>query len=312
MNRGTYTFVFFPDNRPVLPTHLIFIVTFQVPDLNKLYRQFYPGLDNTSLMSLKLTDFLCPYETEHVDGCACSPCCSMSYRGCQCFKSHFNNRNIMSCKSSNLTRVPDYFPNFVTELALISNSTGTLDKGTFAKSSISQLIRLSLGDNRIHLISYRNRVYYDEALDMSGLKPWYAEATAPMLNIIKFDNMSSLKILTIHNNHWQCDCRFGPIFQNFVHQNNQIIHIPVSVTCSFNPVGSFTNADDKMENITEESILQIDSDFCRNTTVQIVVEHSHHISVVGLISLTVVFSFIYSFHHTHSVQEQVAPERMGL
>ena len=278
-----------------LISHALFSFKFQVPDLDKVYCDYNPFLKNSSLVSLEVTDFLCPYETDWDDGCDCCPedscpCCSVCHKNCQCFRGNWINRKIMVCISTNLTSIPQEFPNFVTEIVLSSNYIKTVQEGAFDKAGTNFLERLDLSDNLLHSID--NKAFGN----VSSLE-WLMlhNNNLRVLNLSIFDDLPNLKNLSLHKNPWECECTYGPIFQTFIKENYRIIYKPFSIYCTYN--GNFTQRqliekNVTYFNITREPILDIDFNFCHNRTVHKTVEHRYHLSVAGLATISTVFVFV--------------------
>ena len=231
---------------------------------------YYPYLHKSSLVSLKTTEFLCPYITNYVDGCTCCPdvncsCCSVCYNGCQCYRGYKNNRNVMTCMSINLSSIPQDFPNFVTEIILSSNYIETLEENALDRPSLKHLKDLDLSDNNIHFIdvqAFRNVPSLQWLrLHNNNLK---------VLDLSVFDSIPSLVNhgLSLHENPWECDCAFGPTFKRFIEQNNEIIFKPFSIKCTYNASkGILTPSKEPAKQSLDRSIirrkriLDIDMDF---------------------------------------------------
>ena len=197
----------------------------------------------------------------------------------------------MICNATNLTSVPQDFPNFVTEIVLSSNNIERVGKGAFDKASTTYLERLDLSDNIIHLID-------DKAFGNVSSLEWLMlhNNNLRVLNLSIFDDLPNLKNLSLHKNPWECDCTYGPIFQTFIKENRRVIYKPYSIYCTYDE--NFTQTRQLIKknvayyNITREPILDLDFYYCHNRTILRAVEHRYHLSVVGLATMSAVFVFV--------------------
>ena len=58
----------------------------------------------------------------------------------------------MTCRSTNLSSLPQDFPKFVTEIVLSSNNIKMVEENALDKASVKDLKGLDLSDNNIHFI----------------------------------------------------------------------------------------------------------------------------------------------------------------
>ena len=197
----------------------------------------------------------------------------------------------MTCRSTNLSSVPQDFPNFVTEMILSSNYIETVEERALDKASVKPLKGLDLSDNKIHFIDVRA---FKNVPSLEWLKLHNNNLKVLETSILDF--IPSLLNLSLHDNPWKCDCAFGPKFKGFIEQNHEIIFKPFSINCTYNTSnGIFTPSEKSTKQRWDHSItrrkpiLDMDTEFyiCRNRTIHKTIEHRYHFSLVA--SMAAVF-----------------------
>jgi hypothetical protein len=113
-----------------------------------------------SLMDLKPSQFLCPYESHcfavceccEYDACDCEMTCPSN---CSCYHDHLWTSNIVDCSNAGYTQVPSRIPMDATEIYLDGNNLVNLDSHIFIGKKKLQVLYL----NDSNIASIRNRTF---------------------------------------------------------------------------------------------------------------------------------------------------------
>lgn len=127
------------------------------------------------LLSLKPSNFLCPYEAHcfalcqccDYDACDCEMTCPTN---CTCYHDHTWSSNVVDCSNAGYTSVPERIPMDATEIYLDGNDLGELDSHVF------------IGKKKLEVLFLNN----------SNIKAVHNRT---------FNGVKSLKVLHLENNH---------------------------------------------------------------------------------------------------------------
>lgn len=118
------------------------------------------GQGAKSLMDLKASQFLCPYELHcfpvceccEYDACDCEMTCP---HNCSCYRDHLWKTNVVDCSNAGYTQIPNPIPMDATEIYLDGNNLVRLDSHVFIGKK--KLQALYLNDSNIS--SIRNKTF---------------------------------------------------------------------------------------------------------------------------------------------------------
>ena len=232
---------------------------------------------NHSLTSLSIDDFVCHYH----DVTARNDCDS----SCSCYISQFNFTTLVDCSSRNLTFFPKMWPRQARVISLNGNLIEKVEKGIFTDNNSVKLENLYLHDNKINVIekgSFQKPFW----LTTLQLHRNYLRT----INLAIFDDLPSLKNLTLYDNPWECDCKFAPEFKKFIISKSNIIFRRFRIHCTnigFTEteinrlINRSDGADSDPESLYKKPLVEIDFSFCKDE----VIKHS----IVVPVTLSVLF-----------------------
>lgn len=133
------------------------------------------GASTRSLLELKPSNFLCPYEAHcfalchccDFDACDCEMTCP---NNCTCYHDHTWSSNVVDCSNAGYTTVPEKIPMDATEIYLDGNNLGELGSHVFIGKKKLEVLYL----NNSNIAAVNNRT---------------------------FNGVKSLKVLHMENNH---------------------------------------------------------------------------------------------------------------
>ncbi|XKL61644.1 hypothetical protein PGB90_001477 [Kerria lacca] len=169
------------------------------------------GQSVKSLMDLKTSQFLCPYESHcfavceccEYDACDCEMTCPFN---CSCYHDHLWTSNIVDCSNADYSQVPSRIPMDATEIYLDGNKLLKLDSHVFIGKKKLQVLYLNNSNiNVIHNKTFNGveelRILHLENNEIETLEGY------------EFKELEKLTELYLENNHIKevSDNTFSPL-----------------------------------------------------------------------------------------------------
>ncbi|XP_065214538.1 toll-like receptor 6 [Planococcus citri] len=188
-----------------------------------------------SIMDLKPSQFLCPYESHcfavceccEYDACDCEMTCPTN---CSCFHDHLWTSNIVDCSNAGYSSVPSRIPMDATEIYLDGNNLAELDSHVFIGKKRLQVLYL----NDSNIATIHNKTFNG----VNELKVLHLENNdLQSLEGFEFNELEKLSELYLESNHIKdvAESTFVPLKQL------EVLHLEQNRIDSFAAVERITS-----------------------------------------------------------------------